>query len=63
MNEPAAPERVDMVITCLRRDLPKLALAYQNLHRFLPIKQLHVITARRRRMREASVADGAGETR
>ena len=38
---------VDVVAPCLRRDLPKLALAYQNLRRFAAIKQLHVITARR----------------
>jgi hypothetical protein len=47
MNQPAAPERVDVVTTCLKRDLPKLALAAQNLRRFVPMKQLHVITVRR----------------
>ena len=45
MNEPAAPERVDVVVTCLRRDLPKLVRAHQNLRRFVPMKQMHVITA------------------
>jgi hypothetical protein len=47
MDTPAVPQRVDLVITCLRRDLPKLALAHDYLRRFLPMKQLHVITPRR----------------
>jgi hypothetical protein len=40
MDTPAVPQRVDLVITCLRRDLPKLALAHDYLRRFLPIKRL-----------------------
>jgi len=47
MNLPKAQPAVDVVAPCLRRDLPKLALAYQNLRRFAAIKQLHVITQRR----------------
>jgi hypothetical protein len=37
---------VDVVVACLRRDLPKLARAHENLRRFVAMKQLHVITAR-----------------
>jgi hypothetical protein len=42
-----ASPRVDVVAACLKRDLPKLSLAYRNLQRFVPMKQLHVITPRR----------------
>jgi hypothetical protein len=38
---------VDVVATSLKRDLPKLSLAYRNLQRFVPMKRLYVITARR----------------
>lgn len=37
---------LDVVTTCLRRDLPKLKRASTNLRRFVPMKQLHVITRR-----------------
>jgi hypothetical protein len=37
---------VDVVAACLKRDLPLLSRAQQNLQRFVPMKQLHVITAR-----------------
>jgi hypothetical protein len=38
---------VDVVAACLKRDLPKLARAHENLRRFVAMKQLHVITARK----------------
>lgn len=38
---------MDVVAACLKRDLPLLALAHKNLRRFVAMKQLHVITARR----------------
>jgi hypothetical protein len=37
---------LDVVTACLKRDLPLLTLAYQNLQRFVSMKQLHVITRR-----------------
>ena len=42
-----AAKPVDVVAACLRRDLPLLSLAYGHLRRFVPMKQLHVVTARR----------------
>jgi len=47
MNVPKPSQPLDVVAPCLKRDLPKLSLAYKNLKRFVPMKQLHVITARR----------------
>ena len=47
MNAPTASQPLDVVVACLKRDLPLLALAYRNLRRFVPMKRLHVITSRR----------------
>jgi hypothetical protein len=47
MSIPTPSTPVDVVAACLKRDLPLLALAYQNLRHFVPMKQLHVITSRR----------------
>lgn len=47
MNSVNAHRPVDVVAACLKRDLPVLVLAYRNLQRFVALKQLHVITARR----------------
>ena len=47
MNQPAVSRPVDVVAACLKRDLPKLARAHENLRRFVAMKQLHVITARK----------------
>jgi hypothetical protein len=47
VQTPVAAPRVDVVVACLKRDLPKLSLACRNLQRFVAMKQLHVITARR----------------
>ena len=46
MNAPTTSQPLDVVTACLERDLPLLALAYRNLRRFVPMKQLHVITSR-----------------
>ena len=47
MSMPTTSTSVDVVATCLKRDLPVLVLAYENLRRFVPMKQLYVITSRK----------------
>jgi hypothetical protein len=47
MNAPAVSQRVDVVVTCLRRDLPKLMRAHENLLQFVPMKQMQVIAPQR----------------
>jgi hypothetical protein len=47
VNLPTAPERVDLVTTCLKRDLPILKIAHANVRRFLPVRNFYVITAPR----------------
>jgi len=47
VDTPITAPPVDVVAACLKRDLPLLSLAYKNLQRFVSMKQLHVITARR----------------
>ena len=47
VNQPSPQQPVDVVAACLKRDLPKLARAHENLRRFVAMKQLHVITARK----------------
>lgn len=47
VHTPTTTPPVDVVAACLKRDLPLLSLAYQNLQRFVAMKRLHVITARR----------------
>jgi hypothetical protein len=47
MDTPKASQPLDVVAACLKRDLPLLSLAHKNLQRFVAMKQLHVITARR----------------
>ena len=47
VNKPSPQQPVDVVAACLKRDLPKLARAHANLRRFVAMKRLHVITARK----------------
>ncbi len=47
MNTLTATRPLDVVTSCLRRDLHILGLACKNISRFIPVKELHVITARR----------------
>ena len=47
MSQSNTTQPIDVVTACLKRDLPKLARAHENLRRFVRMKQLHVITARK----------------